>query len=339
MQSGRRYTLFHTLHWTSKSILIFALLGTVPVVLREYAGLTELRIPWVPIALIGTAVAFYLGFKNNSSYERLWEARKIWGGIVNTSRAWAVAARDFVTAREAAAPVSEDQLHATHCQLILSHIAWVHALTLQMREQREWEHTGSKTNAIRKTLGTLVTAQSYERLRPLLGDEVFERVRAKKNTAVHILGQQSQTLRELRERGWIEDFRHMELQALITEMYALQGKSERIKNFPFPRQYATVNLFFVWLFILLLPFGMVDLFNAMGTGFIWLTIPFTTIVAWVFHTMEMIGDYSENPFEGTYNDVPISAIAVGIEIDLRELIDDTELPTVPAPIGPMRISV
>ena len=42
--------------------------------------------------------------------------------------------------------------------------------------------------------------------------------------------------------------------------------------------------------------------------------------------MEKIGDYSENPFEGTYNDVPITSIARGIEIDLREMINDENIP-------------
>ncbi|NNE25725.1 MAG: hypothetical protein HKN09_02680, partial [Saprospiraceae bacterium] len=72
---------------------------------------------------------------------------------------------------------------------------------------------------------------------------------------------QSKRIMELRRNGIIEHFRHLEMQALITEMYTLQGKSERIKNFPFPRQYATVNLFFTVLFIVLLPFGMMDVFS------------------------------------------------------------------------------
>jgi len=64
----------------------------------------------------------------------------------------------------------------------------------------------------------------------------------------------------------------------------------------------------------------------------WLTIPFTMLVSWVFILMEMIGDYSENPFEGLYNDVPITSMARGIEIDIREMLDETDLPEPTKPV-------
>ena len=111
------------------------------------------------------------------------------------------------------------------------------------------------------------------------------------------------------------------------EFYTLQGKCERIKNFPFPRQYASVNLFFVWIFIVLLPFAMLNIVSGMDNPvFVWLTIPLTVLVSWVFIMMELIGDFSENPFEGLYNDVPISTLANGIEIDIRQMLEETDLP-------------
>jgi len=131
----------------------------------------------------------------------------------------------------------------------------------------------------------------------------------------------------LHEKSLIDDFRHMELANMIKEFYTLQGKSERIKNFPFPRQYATVNLFFVWIFIILLPFGMLNIVSGMSNElFIWLTIPICVLVSWVFIMMELIGDYSENPFEGLFNDVPISSLARSIEIDIRQMLEETDLP-------------
>jgi ion channel-forming bestrophin family protein len=102
----------------------------------------------------------------------------------------------------------------------------------------------------------------------------------------------------------------LEIQGLITEFYGLKGKSERIKNFPFPRQYATVNYFFVVIFILLLPFGMLDVFTQLDhTHWIWFLIPFSVLGSWVFWVMEVIGDFSENLFERLYNDVPITQLA------------------------------
>ncbi len=151
-------------------------------------------------------------------------------------------------------------------------------------------------------------------------------ITTKQNAATHILSLQSDNLKKLKRNGLIDDFRHMEMEKMLGELFNEQGKSERIKNFPFPRQYATVNLFFVWLFILLVPIGMVAEFDKIGDHFVWLTIPFSMLVSWVFHTMEMIGDFSENPFEGLHNDVPITQLSRVIEIDLKEMLDEKDIP-------------
>ena len=151
--------------------------------------------------------------------------------------------------------------------------------------------------------------------------------------------------------GLIDNFRHMEMMNILVEFYTLQGKSERIKNFPYPRQYATLNYIFVWIFILLLPLGIMQSFETIGAHivdelsrhesstdlghaiqefianhFVWFSIPFSAMLSWVFHTMEKIGENTENPFEGGVNDVPITDLSRGIEIDIRQLIDDTDIP-------------
>lgn len=74
--------------WTGKYIISLSIWVSSVALLYHYADLKWLSIPWLPLSLIGTAVAFYVGFKNNSSYDRMWEVRKIWGAIVNSSRAW-----------------------------------------------------------------------------------------------------------------------------------------------------------------------------------------------------------------------------------------------------------
>jgi putative membrane protein len=99
----------------------------------------------------------------------------------------------------------------------------------------------------------------------------------------------------------------MELERVLSELLAQQGASERLKNFPFPCQFATVNLWFVQLFVLLLPFG-------------------STLSSWIFTTMEKIGESTENPFEGSPNDVPITAMSRAIEIDLLQLLGDATVP-------------
>ena len=339
MQAGRRYTFFQVVNWTRRYIILFTIWGTLPVCCYYFLNWHWLHLPWQPLSLIGIAVAFYLGFKNNSSYERLWEARKIWGGIVNTSRSFTVASRDFITDQFASNKIGQTELHAIHKRLINRHIAWIKALTYQLRMVQPWEHTGKFDQKYRQYLGTTVSEKSFEALQEYLSPEDYAYVMKKGNRASHILSIQSSDIKKLRQAELVEDFRHMELQAMITEFYTLQGQSERIKNFPFPRQYASVNYYFTIIFILMLPFGMVDIFSSVAPAYmIWLTIPFSVISSWVFWCMEMIGDYSENPFEGLYNDVPINAIATSIEIDIRQMLDEEDgLPEVRKPVGTHQI--
>jgi putative membrane protein len=337
MQAGRRYTLFQLLNWGQKPLMIFIILDSIPVVLYHFFEWNWLHIPWQPISLIGIAVAFYLGFKNNSSYERLWEARKIWGGIVNASRSFTVMARDFML--DDGMPKSETHDRISK-RLVHRHVAWLHALTYELRKLKKWEHDGKNDRNIRKVLGSNYSEEKFNHLKNYLSQEDFEYVMSKGNRSSHILSLQSKDLMKLRLDWKLDHFRHLEMQKLITEFYTLQGQSERIKNFPFPRQYATVNYFFVMLFVGLLPFGMLDVFTGLGSNhWIWFSIVFSVIGSWVFWVMEMIGDYSENPFEGTYNDVPISSMAVGIEIDIRQMLDETDLPKPLKPVGGMDILI
>ncbi len=334
MQAGKKYTIWQILGWTKKYILSFLILDTIAVVLYEVVGLKWLAIPWQPISLVGIAVAFYLGFKNNSSYERLWEARKIWGGIVNASRSFTILARDYITCDTA----NNDELLRVHKTIVHRHVAWIKALTYQMRQMRAWEHSSKNDNEIRKSLNIHQEDNHFEKLSTYLPTDEYDYVLKKKNVASHIISLQSKHLKKLRHEGLLEEFRYMHLGKIVTELYKLQGESERIKNFPFPRQYASLNLIFVGVFILLLPLSMLDVFEGGRIEhFIWLSIPFSVLVSWVFHTMELVGEYSENPFEGLYNDVPISAIARSIEIDIRQMLDETELPDIIEPIGDMQI--
>ena len=261
MQAGKRYTLWQTVHWTRRSIAFFFVISLIPTSLYYFFDLTWLAVPWQPIGLVGIAVAFYLGFKNNSSYERLWEARKIWGGIVNTSRSLTVMSRDFVTNEHAHDKRTQEELNHIHKVIVHRHVAWLYALAAQLRKLKAWEHDGKQDSGFRKMMGLDKPDDKLQDIRPYLSEEEFNYVMSKGNQASHLVSLQSRYFRKLKMEGLIEDFRHMELQGMITELYTLQGKSERIKNFPFPRQYATVNFFFVVIFILLVPFSMLSVFK------------------------------------------------------------------------------
>ena len=156
-------------------------------------------------------------------------------------------------------------------------------------------------------------------------DEYTHLVEAK-NTATQIIDQQASDLKKLRDHDLIDDFRHMELQQILYDFYNHQGKCERIKKFPLPRQYGGMSVIFVGIFIFLMPFGMVSEFAKLGEWGTWFSVPFTVLVCWVFLVMELVGDYSENPFAGMGNDIPMLSLCRVIEIDLREMLGETELP-------------
>ena len=330
MHSGKKFTVKETLLWTFREIIIFAIIGFIPVFIYVILGFKSIAIPWLPIALVGTAVAFITGFKNNASYDRLWEARKIWGAIVNTSRSWGMLSIDYVTNKHAEVKLTESELKKIHQKLIYRHIAWLTALRYQLRVPKIWEYSHSHVASQKYRDATFYVEELKTKLEdvlsPFLTKEEEKYILSKKNRATHLLKMQSKELKELMDKGYIEDFRHMEMENILVELFNHQGKSERIKNFPYPRQYTTINTIFIWLFIILIPFGMIQEFEKIGGNSIWLTIPFTTLCAWVFHTIDRIGTSSENPFEGAASDVPITALSKTIEIDLREMLDETDLP-------------
>lgn len=336
MYIKRIYSVRDMAKWTCWETMLFFVIALIPTILFEIFGLTWLQIPWTPIALVGTALAFVIGFQNNAAYGRIWEARKIWGGIVNTSRTWGMKIKAMMSNEYNENPVSEETLKKEIKTLTYRHIAWMTALRHAMRQRKPWEvFMNHKSNKewehqihIPERLNTL-----EEELQPYLNAEENEYVLTKGNKQTAILNLQSNHLKKLKEKGLVWEFSFLELENVLEELFTLQGKSERIKNFPYPRQYATIGHYFVWIFILLLPFGVIPEFDKIGDKliidfplisqyFIWTAIPFSVIVSWIFHTMERIGRAGENPFEGTANDVPISTISRGIEIDLRQMLDE-----------------
>lgn len=329
MYIHRRYSFWTTLNWSRKGLIIGMLIALFVTLLYEVFGHRWLTIPWEPISLIGIALSFYLGFKNNSSYERLWEARKIWGAIVNYSRSWGAMVIGFVNNLHRKNPIDETLLKGLHQELIYRHIAWLTALRFQLRTPRPWEHEDEQKkmkNSFDGFVAPEAASDLITELSALLTPKTIAQLESKSNMATQLLLLQTKTLETLRQKDLIDDFRHVELQQLISKFYDEQGKSERIKNFPFPRQYATVTMLLVRVFSFLLPLALISKFDGLFPYSIWLTVPFCGIVVWVFVLMEMIGDFSENPFEGIYNDVPITTIARGIEIDLREMLDETDIP-------------
>jgi len=297
-------------------------------------GIKWLQVPMLPITIIGTAVAFYVGFKNNSAYDRLWEARKIWGAIVNSSRMWGSNIKGYVGNQFRENESTEEEIYNWHRKLIYRHIGWLYTLRRQLLVPTSWEHISQnkyvKNHAKRmmKYMGSNLFLDEFtnNKLESCIGKSEIDELLAYQNTATQIIDKQSQELKTLREQNLIDDFRHMELQKVLNDFYIHQGKCERIKKFPLPRQYGNMSILFVGIFIFLLPFGFVTSFHDLGDWGAWLSIPFSILISWVYITMELIGDYSENPFEGLGNDIPMLSLCRVIEIDLLEMLKEENIP-------------
>ncbi|WP_435578922.1 bestrophin family protein [Gilvibacter sp.] len=333
MQTAKSVSLAKIIAWTWIQ-MVGLLVFTGGIALLYHYKLLEFTIPWLPISVIGTAVAFYVGFKNNQSYDRMWEARKIWGGIVNDSRTWGMYVDGFVSNLFADKKRPDTEIKAIKQRLIYRHIAWLYAHRSQLLVPTSWEHISQKGPVAKRAryyqrkFGVGLVDDEYTRteLKHFLPPEEHDRLVANVNTATQIINEQSRDLQKLREQDLIEDFRHMEMANILKSFYTLQGKNERIKKFPLPRQYANMSRIFVWIFIFMLPFSMMPELMKISTGVFWLSIPVTALIGWVYVMMELVGDYSENPFQGMANDIPMLSLCRVIEIDLREMLGETDLP-------------
>lgn len=331
MNTAKRYSFKEFITWSRRDIYKCLLLAIVPTVLY-CAGWTFIAISWMPVAMLGTAVAFIVGFKNNSSYNRLWEARQIYGSIINESRSFAVKARDFLGGKS-----------SVHTRLCFDrHFAWLTFLRYQLRESRKWETMDetrykeymSEVYTIPERTETLDQA-----IQAFLSPEELAYLLSKKNRATQTLALQSQTINQLHREGMLTDFQQLQLQQSINGFYEQQGKAERIKNFPYPRNFSSITTYLLHIFVILLPFGLLKEFNRLGDGTIlegytiYFIIPFATLVSWAFVTLDAVGDSSINPFEGSANDVPITQISKMIETDMKEMLDDTNLPAAVVPVN------
>ncbi|AZA49614.1 multidrug transporter [Chryseobacterium carnipullorum] len=328
MHSGKRFGALEFAIWTRRSIYILTILSAIPTVLY-FSGWKFLSVPWQPIAILGTAVAFIVGFKNNASYSRLWEARQIYGAIINDSRSFGYILRDALYGKD---PQKVKEMFHRH-------YAWLTALRFQLREPRTWENMGTaqydeyaKKYEIPERLTNL-----NDELKKYLSDAELQYIVSKKNRATQLMASQSKELSEAYARGDLNDFQWTQINQQLVKFTDDQGKAERIKNFPYPRNFSSITTYLLLLFILFVPFGLLKELDKLGEGTalegwtLWFNIPFSLMVTWCFHTLDSVGEASVNPFEGSPNDVPITQISRTIEIDMRDMLDESDLPPAIAP--------
>ena len=328
----------HLFHDSWLFLILAAAWSLVVVYVNEFQGYHVFSIPIAPVTTIGIAVSLYLGFKSTSAYNRWWEARKIWGDIINRSRDWGNSVFNLIVP-----PEGKTLDPAIRKELIERHLAWVNALAYQLRRtSRLKEATSTHVFGHRRVFSDSHFHQTPDSYWRYLSAEEVSEVDKYNNVATHLLRRQGDRLRELAEEGFLGPYRHVAMMTILGAFYDTQGKCERIKNTPFPRQVADFGLMFTWVFIFLLPLSFVEIFDAqteklelsefLAHEFMLTMVPFTVLISWVFFIMEKVSDSTEDPFEGGVTDVPISSLCRVIEIDLKQMLEAEE---VPEPLKPV----
>ena len=254
----------------------------------------------IPLSLFGSVIGVILAFRNSSSYARWWEARTLWGSIVNNSRSWGRAVTTVMRPRDAG---EDREFMETRRLMVYQQIAWVNALHQHLRRHDPLESIG-----------------------PLLSAEEITTLREQKNVPVAIQQRQSTLLRKALEAGWIDSAEWHAMNQSLDDLVDAQGGAERIKNTPMPRQYDVLPRMCAHIFCFLLPLSMV---SSLG----WFTPLGSTLVGFIFLTLDKIGRDLEDPFEDTMHDIPLAAICRTIEINLRQMLQEAEIPADLKPVN------
>jgi putative membrane protein len=290
------------LQYVGRPLLLLVLYDLA--IVAAYKGMhwNWVALPHIPLALFGSAIGIIVAFRNQSAYARWWEARTLWGSIVNNSRSWA---RQVVTIMLPAQPGNHaelTELKKMQHRLIYHQIAYVHALRQHLRGLDPWPH-----------LAPFLTTAEITALHP------------EKNVPLAIQRLMAAMLRDCQVRGWIDIAHWRAMDSSLDDLIDAQGGSERIKNTPMPKQYDYFPQLFVHIYCVLLPLALV---LSMG----WFTPLGSTLVGFIFLALDKIGRDLEDPFENEIYDVPLTSIATTIEINLRQLLGESTLPPPEVPL-------
>lgn len=297
------------LHYTWKSMLYYLLLSLAVYLMHDYFEVLELHMPFSTISALSTALAVFLGFKSNNAYDRWWEGRKIWGLLVNYSRAWT---REVITMIILPDATQAAEVKNLQRRMVYRHIAFVHALRVFLRKKHSYNQTNQKE--------IFEESNEYKDTASFLMPNEYKVFCHKNNPPNYLLELQGEDLRRAFNKGWISDFRFVKLEETLVEFNNIQGMSERIKNTPFPRQYSFFSRVFVFIHASLLPFAFVE---ELG----WATIPVSVIISFVFLCLDLVGERAEDPFENRLEDVPLTALSLTIETNLKEQWGSKDFPS------------
>ncbi|GAB2562287.1 bestrophin family protein [Spirosoma aerophilum] len=270
--------LLGNIRYEALSVFVFA---NLIFTLRHYVGLESLVIPLAIPALMGTCISLLLAFRTNQAYERWWEARVVWGAIVNDSRTLIRQLRTFLP--DKATPAETIQIFAQR------QIGWCYVLGQSLR--------GQPTEELVNTYLPLIEQAPVLKAphRPLA-----------------ILQAQADALQQLVSAGYLTDYQLVQVDSTLTRLTDSMGRCERIKNTVFPKTYTFYLQVFIVLFTTMLPFGFVE-------NLFFVEVPVVTLIASAFFLIEKSAIQLQDPFENRPTDTPVTAIATTIAANLSQM--------------------
>ena len=288
-----RYIFKHIRPDVVRVLLISSFFHLLKLSLGEYLPLIPLQLP----TILGSSIALLLAFKTSQSYDRWWEARKIWGAIANDSRTLVLQVRTFV-ADEYSLPGPPDSPLKTMAH---RQIAWCYCL-------------GQSLRGLDPTAG----------LANHLSEQDLAYLQPHANKPLALLALHADQLKDLLQQQAINAYQQVQLDATLVRLCDSMGQAERIKTTVFPVSYRLLVHFFIYLFLMTLSLGLVKTIG------LW-EIPVLLTTASSFFLLERTARYLQDPFNNKPNDTPVTAIARTVEINLKQLLQE---PDVPAPLAP-----
>ncbi len=259
---------------------------TLTVLVHFFTHRYEGYFPDMPLtipAFMGTAISILLSFKLAQSYDRWWEARKIWGAIVNDSRSLVMQLQSFVLGNEIVVK-----------KIAYRQIAWCYTLTASLREK-----------------------ETKEELTSLLGDSDKQTIKQHDNKPLALLQLQTKDILNLKKGKALSVFEQIQLDNTLVRLCASMGKAERIKNTIFPATYRLYLHFIIYIFLGTLSKALTDVS-------IYFEVPLLLLISSAFFLLEKTATYIQDPFEDKPTDTPMSAISKTIEINIRQLLNETD---------------
>lgn len=246
-------------------------------------------IPEMPLtipAFIGTAISVLLSFKLNQSYDRWWEARKVWGGIVNDSRTFILQLQSFLE------PGNEAAIKT----IAYRHIAWLYSLGQTLRGQNPAEH-----------------------IDPYLSEADFSALAAHNNKPLAILQQNTLHLAALRAAGQVDVFSFVQINNTLVSFSNEMGMCERIKSTVFPSTYRKFLRWIIYLFVVTLSIALRDIES-------YFELPLLLAISSAFFLLDKSASHLENPFSNLPTDTAMTTISRNIEINIKQLLHEQEIP-------------